>query len=330
MITFFGASVTLQKNGYARLLSEKFQDEVKIFGYGGMHINNAGICFIDDVLSVNPDYCFVDFFSTVYTLENNKTKEYIDTIIYKFSKANCKLIFLFFPKYYEKLDEWYTFCKNHLDANNMCYIDVNSKLKKVDKNKYLKDSVHTNNYGSKLYSDIIFEEFRVLKNTLIIPTHINLTSYINIKKLIVEKQFKKEIKLKGSAEIIGMNNTIGPFSGLVEIQIDNKKPYKENIWDEWSYYTRKHFNLSFTTKNKTKIILLNEVFDTSSCKFNLNFEKKVKFFCLHTIYYIGDLEIENINEAINISQISHKYINLKGKLMYGISKLKNKIFKGNK
>ena len=50
MIAVFGASVTQQKNGYATKLSDKFNCPVRIFGYGGMHLNNAVICFIDKVI----------------------------------------------------------------------------------------------------------------------------------------------------------------------------------------------------------------------------------------------------------------------------------------
>jgi len=42
MIAIFGASVTQQKNGYAYKLSSKIKGKVKIFGHGGMHLNNAG------------------------------------------------------------------------------------------------------------------------------------------------------------------------------------------------------------------------------------------------------------------------------------------------
>ena len=62
---FFGASVTKQKTGYAYILKRLFEKDnynTHIFGFGGMHLNNAGICMIDQIISKNPKYCFIDLF----------------------------------------------------------------------------------------------------------------------------------------------------------------------------------------------------------------------------------------------------------------------------
>ena len=58
MIAVFGASVTQQKNGYATKLQKYFNHPIKIFGYGGMRLNNAALCFIDEVIAPKPSYCF--------------------------------------------------------------------------------------------------------------------------------------------------------------------------------------------------------------------------------------------------------------------------------
>ena len=97
MIAVFGASITQQKTGYAARLNDKLNHPVSVYGYGGMHLINAGICFIDKFVVESPAYCFVDWFSTAYNEINDDTIQYIDTIIYKFSKINCKPIFLFLP-----------------------------------------------------------------------------------------------------------------------------------------------------------------------------------------------------------------------------------------
>ena len=90
MIAVFGASITQQKTGYAARLNDKLNHPVRVFGYGGMHLINAGICFIDKVVVESPAYCFVDWFSTAYNEINDDTIQYIDTIVYKFSKIKCK------------------------------------------------------------------------------------------------------------------------------------------------------------------------------------------------------------------------------------------------
>jgi hypothetical protein len=325
MISFFGASVTLQKDGYAKLLSKKFNDDVKIFGYGGMHINNAGICFIDAVLEVKPSICFIDFFSTVYTIEDQNTKDYIDTIIYKFTKANCKLVFLFFPKKYDNLDQWYLFCKKYLDKKDISYIDVNSKLIDIKKDIFLKDTVHTNNYGSNLYAEIIYNEFEKMKDIISLPKNIIPTKYINIKKLKVEKSFDKKINIKGNVRIIGILNTIGPYSGILSICSDKENSYKVNIWDQWCYYTRKHFNLSFSIKKESELTLLSDNFDTKTCKYNIDFNNYRKKIIIHDIYFIGDkIEISNIKDGKNISKLFLLFLNVKGRLTQLLNKYKKK------
>lgn len=64
VIAFFGASVTQQKNGYARKLTKKLCQKENIFGYGGCHLKNAGIIFINKVLEIKPTICFIEWFST--------------------------------------------------------------------------------------------------------------------------------------------------------------------------------------------------------------------------------------------------------------------------
>ncbi len=320
MIAFFGASVTLQKSGYAKVLKDKFDDNVAIFGYGGMHINNAGICFIDDVLEVKPIFCFIDFFSTVYTEQTDITKEYIDTIIYKFSTNGCKLIFLFFPKKDEPAS-WHLFCKQYLDERGMYYIDLNPKLSHLEKQTYLKDIVHTNAYGSQLYADIIYNEFKIIKDDLIIPENLEATNYTYIKKIDVEQSFDRDVTLKGSGRIIGILNTIGPFSGMIKLQADDKLSEVITIWDEWCYYTRKHFNISFSMGEKAHLTLLSDSFDTNSCKYPLNFEKYKKKIIIHTIYYTGEIiEISNFHNGKDICKWYLFFLNFKGRLFQLLSK----------
>jgi len=49
-LCFFGASVTQQKEGFAWHTSQLLNSEYNCFGYGGCHLKDAGICFIDKVL----------------------------------------------------------------------------------------------------------------------------------------------------------------------------------------------------------------------------------------------------------------------------------------
>ena len=51
-IAFYGASVTQQANGYWEYFAKLNPNfDVKPFGNGSMHLNDAGICYIDDVIN---------------------------------------------------------------------------------------------------------------------------------------------------------------------------------------------------------------------------------------------------------------------------------------
>ena len=97
-IAFYGASVTQQRNGFVDHFAKLFKAKVLKFGFGGMHLSDAGICFIDKVVVARPEICFVDWFSTWYMDQDGKFDLYIDAIVEKLQKIDCRVIFLFFPQ----------------------------------------------------------------------------------------------------------------------------------------------------------------------------------------------------------------------------------------
>ena len=66
-ISFFGASVTQQNDGYVEYFKNKndiIQNyNVEKYGYGSMHLKDAGIIYIDKAMSSSPSYCFLDWFN---------------------------------------------------------------------------------------------------------------------------------------------------------------------------------------------------------------------------------------------------------------------------
>lgn len=157
----FGASVTQQENGYVDQFSKRIGVKIKKFDYGGMHLPDAGVCFIDTVCTYKPDCVLVDWFSTDYMEQSEKTLQCIDTILYKFSLINCAVVFLIFPERrtdgrQDEKEVFYDFCRKVLKDRNACYIDISDKLKNVDLANVLRDSIHTTSYGGgvlrKVYS----------------------------------------------------------------------------------------------------------------------------------------------------------------------------------
>lgn len=151
-IAAYGASVTEQENGYADYLARKFGQKIKKFGYGGMHLPDAGMCFIDDVIKYKPNLAFIDWFSTGYMEISEKTISCLDTILYKFSLHNCAIVFLFMPFNEDlattyKKNMFYSFLKEEIVKRNANYIDIASIITLEEKIKALRDTIHTNVWG---------------------------------------------------------------------------------------------------------------------------------------------------------------------------------------
>jgi hypothetical protein len=289
-ICFFGASTVQQKLGYTKYLSQKLNILNNSYGYGGNHINDAGICFIDKILKKNKyDYCFIDFFSTGYKKCNDLTIEYLDTIVYKFTKSNCKLIFLFLLRSdHIKRIQFYEFVKIYLNLRNLYYIDLNNFLEYSL--EYVKDFVHTTDNGSRKYAEIIFSNFNKYKNNIKLPLDIIRTKYCDIQELNINKTFKNNIIIQGECTIIGFYLIVGPKSGL--IQVDN---IKYNIWDTYCHYDRPSFKLNnLKVSGKLELNVLQEAIDYSTCRRNIIEKDMIKELNIISIYYIGnELKIDN-------------------------------------
>lgn len=297
-IVFFGASVTQQKNGYVDCFKRLYKNATVIKrGYGGMHLSDAGICFLDNVVKLKPEICFIDWFSTGYCNQDEEALLYIDTILYKLGKIDCRVIFLTFP-YFDargKKKEFYREVKKYLKSKNVELITVDEMIDEQNYNLVLRDDIHTTPIGSQKYAENIYE-YLMANNKVSVIQDIELTKYCEVKRIKVRKVFTDKCVLnvkKGDAYLIGMYGIIGRHSGILEIKNRDNVVYK-NIWDHWCHYSRKHFYLSFSINNKTEIIISDEEFDTSTCKKDVNFNIK-KMLVVNSVYYIGeDLEISDV------------------------------------
>lgn len=301
MICFFGASVTQQKNSYAEFFlnkiktvenSEQINYTKQIFGYGGMHLNNAALCHIDTVINANPTVCFIDFFSTAYITCCHKTYEYIDTIVYKFSLINCKLIFLFLPRqeHAERIP-FYTFCKKYLNKHKLTYFDLCQDIKYCP--TLLRDTVHTTPLGSQVYSDYIYDKYMSCINSIIIPANIKKTKYCQIHKININSEFTKHINLSGKCTLFGIEAIIGPYSGILNISCSNNPAnISINTWDQWCHYPRDTIILLQESHvlDICSITISQQIFDTTLCKnAEIDFSLIEKKIVIKSIFYIDGL-----------------------------------------
>jgi hypothetical protein len=288
-ITFFGASITQQNDGYAQFfarMNTKFK--VSVFGYGSMHLKDAGVCYIDNILSTDPEYCFIDWFSTAYVDEAKDDFDeitiYIDTILNKFYSKGVKLIFLTLPEVVRDKTEIHKRLNEYLLSKNVPTIDISKSFDDLD--LILRDGIHSTTYGSEQYSKLISEKFiNEFYDKIEIPKdYPSVNKYCDIKQVPLNLLVSKNIIFKGNAEVIGILQYIGPYTGLLKI---NNEIF--NNWDRWCYYEREMVNLKFLINGETKIEILQDEFDTSSCENDCDW-KVQKVLKLLTIFYVGDIE----------------------------------------
>jgi hypothetical protein len=295
-ISFFGASVTAQKTGYVSHFFNHKKFNVNQHGYGSMHIRDAGMCFIDDVLEANPDYCFLDWFSTVYTPKDQELHNYLDNFRYKFISKNCQIVFLLFGGSESHMSksrlEMYDQLIDYSKKYNIPYINLYEHVKDKESKTLFRDMVHTLDLGSEIYGNKIYKEFtdNILDKYPLNSENLIKNKYEEIKKIKLEKQIVEDfIKIKGNGELIGICQNIGPYSGIVNIEADGVFS-NQRIWDVWCYYERKVIKIQKTLKNYLNIFVSQEYFDRSSAKQQVDWNVKKVIKPFDYLYYIGDIE----------------------------------------
>ncbi|MBQ9206493.1 MAG: SGNH/GDSL hydrolase family protein [Treponema sp.] len=332
-IVAFGASVTEQENGYADQLARKLGVKIKKFGYGGMHLSDAGVCFIDKVLSNKPELCLIDWFSTDYMEQSKKTLQCIDTILYKFSQIHCAVVFLIFPerrtdgRQGEK-ESFYDFCRNALKERNATFIDISDELKDSDLSQILRDSIHTNIHGGGYYAELIKEHLLSNPPHVLEPERfVENAAYKQINKTVVNRVFSKNIDLSLDGNILGIYGIIGRHSGICNIKFDNGIEQKVSLWDRWCHFERSHFNFAIPQyKGRVRVEILQDDFDTSSCKLPVDFTKYRKQIVCREIYWQGtNLVVENVDEGSKLALWKIEAVQLIREIKHFVGKCVKKI-----
>jgi hypothetical protein len=298
-ISFFGASVVQQRHdsGFVIQFNKLIKDNSLNFnviqnGFGSMHLFDAGICKIKYIINQNPNICFISWLSTGYLTENREELfTYLDVIVRKLMLINCKICFLLLDRtdICEKRLIMYKNVIEYSKIYNLHYIELYNNS---NKEELLRDDAHTNEMGAIFYASKIYNYFtkymiRSPNNYTTIPLE---NEYSNIRTLDVNKDIDNEIILKGNFKIIGIYQKIGNFSGVIEITKDTEV-YKYTIWDQWCHFERNNIKIAIDWSKEVKLKILQESFDTQSCKHDINFDKFEKYMYIHEIFYLGNLTI---------------------------------------
>jgi hypothetical protein len=287
-IAFFGASVTEQKNGYPSFFSILEKNcKVQIFGYGSMHISDAGVCYLPEVLKYKPSYCFLDWFSTGIIKEENleSIKNSIDYILHFLIKNKISPIWLIIPDLTLDKTKIYKTINEYLTSQNQSIIDISKENK--DWSKYLRDGIHTQEKGAEFYGKIVHEQFQLIKTNPQKTHAANIINRIgNIKRISLKyREYYKEINLEGNGCVVGISQIVGPFTGMLII---DGKPFTN--WDRWCHFERKTMKMAFSVNEKAVITVLNDDLDTSTCREKCNwiYPKKI---IIKDIFYTGKIKI---------------------------------------
>lgn len=319
-IACFGASVTQQggPGSYYFHLSKALQElghTTASFGYGSMHIVNAGICFIDTVLEFKPDVCFLEWFTSgCYEVKDGLLDSW-NAILYKFSKVNCKLILLVLPRpdWDAERERFATVSIAHMSQYGVQTINLSKAFSNLK--ELLRDSVHTNQLGAETYAKSIMAQYMTIADSLqvsnLVPqgeenkqpdkidtclalekVQLQPNKYCAIKTVAFDQKIYKYLKFLLEGQIIGIFMNVGPFSSQLTIQSDHEdRTY--NLWDEWCYYDRKLIKVAIKSDKKSEycLTLNNNVIDRSKAKTQLDWDSIAKYFHPLKIFYLGAMQI---------------------------------------
>lgn len=291
-VAFFGASVTVQKDGYVTVFENLTKDmDITVFrqGHSGMHLANAGICFIDEALKDKPICLFLDWFSPSSILTESNLNKCLDLIVRKCFIQSTVPVFLLFDynPFSEMREIMYTNVIKYANKYKINYINL---YKNENVNDLLKDEVHTTIVGAEFYGNNIFEFYSSQNKRPIVYEIPEKNELFDIKYKEIDITININISISGSFQLIGIYQDIGQFSGLIEKLEDGKKSSCK-IWDIHCHYVRK--NIKISTENECKNLIVNVLqdnFDTSICRRPYDFSNKQKYLRIYKIYYIGVID----------------------------------------
>jgi GDSL-like Lipase/Acylhydrolase family len=278
-ICFYGSSITAQLHGMVTAFQENNSENFDIIriSYGGTTIEDAGICFINNVLNEKPNYCFIDWFGPTYPVASSEDilVKCMDTFITKLIENNCIPIFLLCYRTDDDFDEsisrkrvvLYKFIENYCKKYKIHYISLYSHPDVIllnSQGKLLADSAHVTKDGAKKYSDIIEDYFYsyVLDAPIATSFLPQKNELYDIKEKIFNESINTSFTIHGQGKLIGILHLNGPHSGILDISDINGNITKIKTWDKYCYSHRKVVSLvNLDIKNSLKISISKEEFD---------------------------------------------------------------------
>ena len=300
-ISFFGASVTAQGDGYVRHFIEHAKQEDRAFtvtkhGYGSMHLRDAGMCFIPEVLAACPHYCFIDWFSTGIIFLDDQLELLLDTLRYRLVTAACQPVFLLLGGDKAHMSDKRLLMYDHVLAYSQKHripcVNLCPQLGDFDETVLYRDAVHTTPEGSEIYGKLIYQYFtqHVLDKYSLHTENSHETKYTNLQMVKLTSDVIYEyIRLRGNAEVLGLHQTVGPYSGQLLLDVDGVSQ-QQPLWDRWCYYERVLVKICCSFSRYCVIVVSQEDFDRSDTKEQVDWTVQKVIKPAGYLYYVGTLD----------------------------------------
>jgi len=292
---FHGASVTQQAgvSSYFEMLKERVNGahDLSKKGYGGCHLDDAGFVNLHSDISSEIDVCILEWNTTgLERFDHEKLRYMVGFLMEK----NIAPIFLILAKFdnitnprpcdLQVLD----FCSEY----NILCLDYRGK---IDPAIHLRDGVHTNEIGAKVYADSLYLDLfcKIDFFESYAPRAFDYKNFFidSHRDLIIDAPEGARVVIEFDSvsenpQII-LEVVVGPYSPLV----DANSLQRICFWDRWCHYERPSFkaiSLGVQVVNvvaKFNLNVLSDVIDYSDCarEFSFDGEKILKIRSVHGI-----------------------------------------------
>lgn len=328
-ICFFGASVSEQHihsvtneiTGFVTAFKESnLKYNICRVTSGSNSIDDAGIVYVHKVVNEQPDICIIDWATPASINCNQKS---ISHVYGELIAAGILPVTLILPRSdrNQKDTPIYRLLYDYTKRHGLPFWDFQESLKDLDHSTFLKDSVHTNSFGAKIYANLISEYIDTINFD-----NMKVNSFSDFKPVYflgVSKELSKENHTKKiNIDITSSRNNnfyikffleqrVGPWSSFLDVFINQDEVFSKisevELFDPWCWRERQCLKdisgwlLISGKKNTLQINQSCKVPNYKSVAEKFDFYKQDKHIrpkgCL---YYISDQQ-EDIDVTVSYS-----------------------------
>lgn len=263
-VVFFGASVTEQsvhhatgeRTGFVNYFIDEFSEKndflVSRISAGSSDVMDAGIVYVEKVIALKPDICVLDWVTP--SLKECDPK-IIQQIYARLLEHDILPVTILLPRT-DRVQRDIPIAK---EMARICmdfdlpFYDVADRMEGVPYETFLRDVVHTNAVGAKLYAEMLLD---ILKS---VPVHAKILRKPDIPFHVIEvltagkvplSARRLEIKIEnpehGEIDIcVVLEQRVGPYSPLINVlvsdhdgEIETSKLETYSIFDPWCHRER--------------------------------------------------------------------------------------------